>query len=326
MTTIRDIARHAQVSVTAVSYALNNTGTLSEATRQRVLQAAEELNYHPNSFARHLKTNKTRTIGVFISRFGGSFYEEILEGIHDAALQADYELIVSPESRAKRRLLTDRTVDGALVFDSKVSNDMLVRLASTGFPIVVLDRPLEAENIFPVLIDNRQGVREAFAHLYGQGARKIAFVSGARDAFDNTERLEAFLAEADAHGLTVPCYYGDFNEASGYAAAKEMIDSGMLPEAVFCANDQMALGFLRFLKEHGMTAPDDVALVGFDDIPLAQHIQPGLSTIRSPRIEWGALAAKGMIEFLETGVPPLPSRLPVRFIARKSSVLRRKRD
>lgn len=321
MTTIRDVAKHAQVSVTAVSYALNNTGTLSEATRQRVLQAAEELNYHPNAFARHLKTNKTRTIGVFISRFGGSFYEEILEGIHDAALQADYELIVSPESRVKRRLLTDRTVDGALVFDTKVASELLVRLASTGFPIVVLDRPLLAEFIFPVLIDNRQGVRDAFQHLYSQGARNISFVSGPRDAFDNSERLEAFLAEADGHGLTVPCYYGDFTQNSGYVAAQEIIASGELPEAVFCANDQMALGFLRAMKERNLLPPRDMALVGFDDIPLAEHMRPGLSTVRSPRHEWGALAAKGLIDFLETGAPPRPSRLPVRFIPRESSML-----
>src|SRR5512143_396382 len=98
MTTIKDVAKHARVSITSASYALNSTGTISAATRKRVLEAAEELNYHPNAFARHLKKRKTRTIGVFISRFGGLFYEEILEGIHDAVLKTDYELLVSPDS------------------------------------------------------------------------------------------------------------------------------------------------------------------------------------------------------------------------------------
>src|SRR5688572_3126989 len=108
MTTIKDVAKQARVSITSASYALNGNGTISEETRKRVLEAARELNYHPNAFARNLKKRKTHTIGVFISRFGGSFYEEILEGIHDAVLQTDYELIVCPESRPMSKLLTQR--------------------------------------------------------------------------------------------------------------------------------------------------------------------------------------------------------------------------
>ncbi len=177
MTTIKDVAKRAKASITSVSYALNGTGTISAATRQRVLKAAEELNYHPNAFARHLKKRKTRTIGVFITRFGGSFYEEILEGIHEAVLRTDYELLVCPESRSVRKILTQRQVDGAIVFDTKVRSDMLVKLASERFPIIVLDRLLEAAFVLPLLVDNVQGVKEAFDHLYAQGARKIAFVS-----------------------------------------------------------------------------------------------------------------------------------------------------
>ena len=140
MTTIRDIAKYSGVSVTTASYALNNTGNISEATRKRVLWAAEELNYHPNAFARNLKTQKTNTIGIFISRFGGSFYDQILEGIHSVVLDTDYELMVCPESRSTRRILHYRQVDGAIVFDSKITSESLLRLASDRFPIVVLDR------------------------------------------------------------------------------------------------------------------------------------------------------------------------------------------
>src|SRR5688500_12997449 len=140
MITIKDVARRAQVSVTSASYALNDTGTITAATRKRVLAAAEELNYHPNAFARHLKKRKTHTLGVFITRFGGSFYEEILEGIHEAILKTDYELIVCPETRSLRKILTQRQVDGAIVFDSKVASETLTKLASKRFPIVVLDR------------------------------------------------------------------------------------------------------------------------------------------------------------------------------------------
>jgi LacI family transcriptional regulator len=225
MTTIKDLAKHAGVSVTSASYALNNTGTISEATRKRVLQAAEELNYHPNAFARHLKKSTTLTIGVFITRFGGSFYEEILEGIHNAILQTDYELLVCPESRSQRRILTHRQVDGAIVFDSKIQNDTVLRLASKRFPIIVLDRNLETEYLHPLLVDNRHGVKQAFYHLYDQGFRKIFLVSGAFDSFDNKERMETFLEEAGKNDITVECFDGNFTEESGYGIAKSLIAS-----------------------------------------------------------------------------------------------------
>ncbi len=321
MTTIRDVAKHAGVSVTTASYALNGIGSIGEATRKRVLEAAEELNYHPNAFARHLKHRKTQTIGVFISRFGGSFYEEILEGIHSVILETDYELLVCPESRSARRILLHRQVDGAIVFDSKISNEAVLKLASRRFPIVVLDRFLQGEFILPLLLDNPQGVREAFGHLYHQGLRKMAFVAGAMDSFDNAERMATFLAEAEQHALYVPVYQGNFTEISGYEIAQTILQSGEFPEAVFCANDQMALGFLRAMKEHGLHAPADIAVVGFDDIPQTRYMQPSVSTISASRFEWGMTAVRQLIDFLENESPFQPRRIPTRLQARQSSTL-----
>lgn len=321
MTTIRDVAKRAGVSITTASYALNETGSIGEATRKRVLQAADELNYHPNAFARNLKQRKTQTIGVFISRFGGSFYEEILEGIHQVVLDTDYELLVCPESRSTRRILLHRQVDGAIVFDSKIPDDPLTKLASRHFPIVVLDRLLAGDCILPLLLDNPQGVGEAFAHLYHQGLRRMAFISGAVDSFDNAERMATFLAEAERHGLTVPVYSGSFTEASGYEAAQTVLRSGALPDAVFCANDQMALGFMRAMREHDLRAPDDIAIVGFDDIPIARYMQPPLSTIGTSRFEWGATAARQLIDFLADATAFEPLRIPTRFLPRLSSTL-----
>lgn len=321
MTTIRDVAKRAGVSVTTASYAMNGIGNIGEATRKRVLAAAEELNYHPNAFARHLKHRKTQTIGVFISRFSGSFYEEILEGIHSFTLNTDYELLVCPESRSARRILLHRQVDGAIVFDSTITNDSILKLASNRFPIVVLDRALEGEFILPLLLDNPPGVRQAFAHLFDQGLRKMAFVTGALDSFDNAERMATFLAEAEQRHLRVPVYEGNFTEASGYEAAKTIFQSGDLPEAVFCANDQMAIGFLRAMQECNLRAPADIAVVGFDDIPLAHYMQPSLSTIGTPRFDWGTTAVQQLIDFLENGTPFQPYRIPSHFIARQSSTL-----
>ncbi len=319
MTTIKDVARLARVSITSASYALNNTGTISEETRKRVLEAAEKLNYHPNAFARNLKKRKTSTIGVFITRFGGSFYEEILEGIHDAVLKTDYELIVCPESRTMSKLLTQRQVDGAIVFDSKTRSDILLKLASQKFPIVVLDRYLESDYLLPLLLDNRQGTTQAFYHLYAQGARRMGFVSGAADSLDNQERMRAFLGEAEKNNVTVQRYIGNFTERSGYDAANLIIKSHDLPEAVFCANDQMAIGFIRALKEHQLGVPDDVAIVGFDDIQIARYMQPTLSTIGASRFSWGAAAATQLIDFLESKRLFQLYRIPTRLIPRESS-------
>ncbi len=326
MTTIRDVAQRAGVSVTTASYALNNTGTISEATRKRVLEAAEELNYHPNGFARHLKKRKTQTIAVFITRFGGSFYEEILEGIHSVILETDYELLVCPETRSPRRMLLYRQADGAILFDSSVSHETVLKLASRRFPIVVLDRLLGNDFVLPILLDNAQGVREAFQHLHQQGARRMAFVAGAPDSIDNAERMEVFLRAAEQHNLRVPVYQGNFTEASGYEAAKAILRDNPLPDAVFCANDQMALGFLRAMKEHGLSAPSDIAVVGFDDIPLARYVEPPLSTVGASRFEWGATAVRQLLEFLESGTPFRPQRIPTHFIPRQSSALLKARE
>lgn len=322
MITIKDVAQRAGVSITTVSYVLNGKGHISEATRRAVLAAVEELNYHPNAHARHLKKRRTRTIGVFVGSLGGLFYEEILEGIHATVLQTDYEMIVVPETHAPSRILCNRQVDAAIVFDVKIPDELLAGLAWKRFPIVTFDRDLEAEFVFPLLIDNAGGTRAVFEHLYSQGARRLAFVAGSPDSFDNAERKATFLAEAERHGLSVRCYQGYFTEASGYQVAKEIIATGELPEAVFCANDQMAIGFLRAMNEHGLRAPQDIALVGFDDIPVARYLQPPLSTVHVSRTDWGAQAAARLIDFLEHEVPFPVERIPVRFIARESSRIR----
>ncbi len=325
MTTILDIAKRAGVSVTTASYVLNGRGKISAATRQRVLEIAEELNYHPNAFARHLKKRKTQTIGVFISRFGGSFYEEILEGIHSVILDTDYELLVCPENHSTHRTLLYRQVDGAIVFDSKITDEYVLKLASSHFPIVVMDRSLENDFILPLLLDNPAGVREAFNHLYQQGLHKLAFVAGAADSFDNAERMATFLSEAKRHKLHVPVWQGNFTEISGYEAARTILHSGDLPNAVFCANDQMAIGFLRVMQENGLRAPDDIAIVGFDDIVLARYTQPPLSTVGVSRFEWGTTAVRQLIDVLENSAAFEPKRIPTRFLARQSSTLSEKR-
>lgn len=324
MTTIKDVAKHAGVSITTASYVLNDKGKISTATRKRVKESAKELNYHPNAYARILRKRKSHTVGVFIGNFGGSFYEDILEGIHDAVWKTDYEMIVSPQSQKIRKILVQRQVDGAIIFDWNITDDTLIKLAATNFPIVLLDRNLQGDYLFPILVDNQQGARDVFYHLYNQGARRIIYVAGAADSLDNQERMSAFIGEAEKNGLSIDMYQGNFQEDAGYQIGRQIIETNRLPEAAFCANDQMAMGFIRAMKEKNLKAPDDIAVVGFDDIVISRYMQPTLSTVGTPRFEWGASAASQLIDFLDNGIAFRKSRIATQLIERESSAKKKK--
>lgn len=320
MITIKDVAKHAKVSITTASYVLNDKGNISAATRKRVRESAEALNYHPNAYARILKKQKSHTVGVFISDFGGSFYEEILEGIHDTVKKTDYELIVCPESQKIRKVLVQRQVDGAIVFNWHITDDILIKLAATNFPIVVLDRNLKGDYLCPLLVDNKKGTREVFYHLYNQGARRIIYVAGSPDSFDNRERMNTFLGEGEKNKIFIDVYHGNFHEESGYQIGRTIIESNHLPDAAFCANDQMAIGFMRAMKEKKLKVPEDIAVVGFDDIMLARYIQPTLSTVGTSRFNWGATAASQLIAFLDNRTAFQHLRIPTKLIERESSI------
>jgi len=317
--TIKDVADHAGVSVTSASYAINGKGTISEATRKRVLKAAEELNYHPNAFARNLKRQKSGTIGVFISRFGGLFYEDILDGIHAAILDTDFELIVCPESRPVNKHLTQRQVDGAIVFDSKISSKLLLKIASERLPIVVLDRNIDSPYIYPMLLDNQDGAKAIFEHLYAQGARRIYYLTGASDSFDNKERMRTFVKEAKKKGIIIQVFTGNFTQEAGYDVGKLIVRSNDLPQAIFCANDQMAIGFIKAMHECEIHVPEEVSVVGFDDIAIAQYMQPSLTTVGYSRFNWGQQAASQLINYIANGIQIQPGRIPVQLIERESS-------
>jgi LacI family transcriptional regulator len=319
MATIKDVARLAGVGVSTASYALNGTGTVAEATRKKIQDAAETLNYHPNGSARNLKIRKTHTIGVFISRFGGAFYEDILEGIHEASMKANYELIVCPESSTTHKILTQRQVDGAIIFDSKIRSEILVKLAADDFPIVTLDRVLGVPHTYPLTPDNRQGAIDAFMHLHQQGLTKLAYIQGPQDAYDNAERTEAFLAAASVENLPITVYEGDFTEEGGYKVGKLLISTNDLPQGVFCGNDQMAIGFLRAMHEFGLKAPEDIAVVGFDDITIAKYLNPPLTTVGLSRKDWGSIAARQLIELIEHAKPFRSYKIRVKLIERASS-------
>ncbi|RAP77597.1 LacI family DNA-binding transcriptional regulator [Paenibacillus montanisoli] len=297
--TIKDVAKMAGVAVSTVSYALNNSPKISEETRRKVVKAAEALSYRPSGAARNLKKRKSETIGLFLNDLGGPFYSQVIEGVQEVVASHDYNLIVCStyggENSSANRFLREKFVDGAIIMGSAIPDSLILQVAAESFPIVVLDRELKADYVHSVLIMNEQGAYDAVKHLIKLGRRKIEFLSGPLAAYDNSKRYEGYKRALKEHNLPVPAkisMQGRYLEAGGYQAVKVMLAGNRLPDAIFAANDEMAIGAIRALREGGVRVPEDIAVVGFDNISLGPFVRPTLTTIGHSKYEMGAIATQ----------------------------------
>ncbi|WP_308635167.1 LacI family DNA-binding transcriptional regulator [Paenibacillus silvisoli] len=297
--TIKDVAKLAGVAVSTVSYALNNSTKISEETKRKVLKAAEELSFRPSGAARNLKKRKSETIGLFLNDLGGPFYSQVIEGVQEVVAANGYNLIVCStyggENSSAHRFLREQFVDGAIIMGTAINDSLILQNASASFPIVVLDRELRGDYVHNVHITNEQGAYDAVTHLIKLGRRKIEFLSGPNLAFDNSLRYEGYKRALMEHDVPVPgkiSMYGRYVEAGGYQAMKLMIASNQVPDAIFAANDEMAIGAIRALHESGIRVPEDVAIVGFDNINISPIIRPALTTISHSKYEMGAIATQ----------------------------------
>lgn len=325
MTTIKDVAKKAQVAISTASYALNNSPKVSAKTRERVLKAAEELGYCPNGVARNLKKNKTETIGLFLNDLGGPFYSEIVQGVQEVVSSNGYDLVACSTyggvDSTAYHFLQEKRVDGAILLGSSIPDDLILKAARQDFPIVVLDRELQGDYVCSVLIDNSEGVCQAVNHLSKLGYRKIGYLSGPTNSYDNQQRFEGFkkaLQDNDIPYISKWNVQGKFTENGGYHAVKMLLAGGQLPEAIFSANDEMAIGAMCALQEAHVRIPEDLAIVGFDDIRLASYMKPQLTTVAHPKYEWGTMATHIIFQALEGDVLTNIVRLPVELVIRES--------
>lgn len=285
--TIKDVAKKAGVSISTASYALNNRPNVHPKTREKILKVAESLNYYPNAHARNLKTRKSRNVGVFIYGFGGPIFSDLLEGINHELQKKDYNIIVS-SGKASSIMLRERGVDAAVIFDSNLSNQEIVQYANN-HPIVVLDRYLDGKNIYHSMIQNQDLVHTFLSKLIDEkGYKKISYLSGPEDAFNNQERYKGFLKALDDKNLKQYQYIqGDFTIASGYEAGLNLIKENQIPEFIYCANDELAVGLIKAFNEKGIKVPETCGVAGFDGIALNEYITPKLTTIEINHFEWG---------------------------------------
>jgi len=305
--TIRDVAERAGVSLGTVSNVLNRPGLVAPTTRARVQTAMEELGFIRNTAAHQLRGGNSRSIGVVVLDVSNSFFTETIRGIEDAANENDYVVIVSSSDAMKERedrclrLLEEQRVLGILITPAQRELRDLAALQERGTHVILLDRHSPDHTFCSVAVDDVRGGELAASHLFNQGHRRIAFVNGPGEIRQCADRRRGVRRAARQAGLSpdtavVELPVGALTTLAGQQAARNLLLGRRRPTGVVCANDMVAMGVLRGLRESGVKVPDDIAVVGYDDIDVAAMLSPPLTSIRQPKYELGVAAARLLLE------------------------------
>lgn len=306
MVTIKDVAREAGVSVATVSRVLNGSGPVSAQTGARIREVAGRLRYVPHGGARSLITRKTNTLGVLLPDLYGEFFSEVIRGMDDTAQRQGFHLLISRAHADRHGIETAMRamrgrVDGVVAMSPDLDAESLLNVPAM-LPVVVLCSAPRGDAADCLTIDNYAGSKAMVGHFIALGHKHIAIIKGAARNYDAAERMRGYRSALRQAGIPVEqslSVEGGFTESGGYAAALELLKVTPPPTAIFAANDSMAIGALSALRESGMRVPEDVAIAGFDDIPLARYMDPPLSTVRVPTYELGARAVELLLHGVE---------------------------
>jgi LacI family transcriptional regulator len=330
--TITDVASEAGVHPSTVSRVLNGHAgsTIRVATRERVLAAAEVLGYRPSALARSLRLKRTLTLGMLVPDITNPFFSSIIKGAEDAARERGYNLILcnsedEPEREAGYlRLLRERQVDGVLIASSQMADETIAGLRAESFPFVLVNRAaLDGEDL-AVVVDNHAAARGVVEHLAALGHRRIGHIAGPQNTTTGLDRRGGYEAGIREHGLAegpgLVVEADAFSVEAGDRALGIMLAGSARPTAVFAANDLIAVGMLQRLRRIGVRVPDDLSIVGFNDIPLAGLLEPALTTVRVPQLAMGVAGAGLLIDRLEgRPIGEIRRMLPTELIVRASS-------
>ena len=330
--TLRDVARVAGVHPATVSRALNEETRMlvNEETARRVLKAAEELDYRPNPIARGLKTNRSYTIGVLIPDLTNPLFPPILRGIEDGLETASYTpLVANTDNDPERELLDSQTmrarqVDGIVAATARRDHRLHDALLEAGIELVLVNRRQAELPVSSATADDRMGMRLAVEHLISLGHERIAHIAGPLDYSTGLDRHEGFHETMRAAGLEpdpeLVCVAEAFTEAEGARLCAQLVDRGRDFTAVAAANDLLALGCYDVFADHGLRCPQEISVVGFNDMPFADRFHPPLTTIHIPHYEIGAAAAELMLERLQDpDAEPREVRLEPSLVVRGST-------
>ncbi len=314
--TIRDVARVAEVHPGTVSRALNEeTRTLvNPETAERVLRAAEQLGYRPNPIARGLKTNRSFTVGVVIPDLTNPLFPPIMRGIEDRLAEAGYTaLIVNTDNDADRErsqitAMRARQVDGFIAATARLDHELLEEAGAGGTPLVLVNRSFEDGSVPAVTVDDREGIRLAVEHVAALGHRRIGHLAGPQNVSTGHRRYLGFLDAMRAAGLDVPDGYVSFTtallEPEGARACAELLDCRPQVTAIVAGNDRLAIGCYDTFAARGLSCPEDVSIVGFNDMPFIDRLRPPLTSVRVPQREIGTVAADLLLSQLADPAQP----------------------
>jgi LacI family transcriptional regulator len=330
---MKDVAEHAGVSVSTVSYVLNNSGPVAAERRARVLDAIRILDYTPNESARSLKRQSASTIGLVVPELANQFFALVAEGVERAASEQDVLVVMCvPEATARHdphhaQLLRSQRLDGVVYLSGTgTSPREVLELARSG-PVVLVDEHLPGSDLPAVVSDSRRGAREVAQHVLEHGHRRLAVIGGPPALWTAQQRLAGYREAVAGAGLdpdAVPIYDGDYRQASGVELAAKALagPAAKRPTAILCANDLMAVGALEHCRSAGLRVPEDVSIVGFDDIPFVSLLTPRLTTVRQPAREMGFAVISLLFDLLSGNRPVEPLQLMPITVQIRESVAR----
>ena len=312
--TIGDVARQSGLSASTVSLALNQSGYVSEKTRAKVMRVVKELGYHPTRAARGLASSRSGNLGFIVSEDhfaqAEQFYTRVFLGTELEARLHDYYVLLTVIGRhftkgnSIPRFLLERNVDGVIIAGS-VNDKIIEYIDGLGLPIILVDYQFKRKPCSAVLIDNRNGTRSAVSHLIQIGHTRIGFIGGDLRHPSIAERYGTYKATLEEHGLVPDPSWIAADEKylsfkSGCTAAEKVLSAPSRPEALFAANDSMAIGSLHCAKRQGLRIPEDLAIVGFDDLEVSSHVEPRLTSVRVHKEEMGRLAVRRLVDILRS--------------------------
>jgi len=313
MATIRDVAKLAGVSFKTVSRVINNDPYVSSETLAKVKRVIEETGYRPNINARGLAVNRTFLIGLVIPEISSAAYAMMIHGVEEVSASQDYGLVLCSTRHSRKKeaslfesLAATRRVDGILLFSNRIDTSYITRMKEFGMPFVAIDRDVEDETIPCVYTNNRDGVYRTASHLISTGRSRIAYITPVIDTCTTVERLEGYERAMRDHGLyyqgrTIVDHTGD--RSKGFTAMTRLLTREDPPDGVVAFNDLLAIGAMQAIKEHGLRVPEDIAVVGFDDIEAASLVEPALTTVRQPLDDIGQVACKMLLQLIKGESP-----------------------
>jgi len=331
MASLQDVAERAKVSIATVSRVLNKSDKVVPETRAIVEQALRELGYRPSRVARRLrmKDGRAHLVGLIIPDIQNPFYAEIARGVEDAAYAAEYALLLcnSDENPDKERFYLDvmrsESVDGIVLPPFDDTDSAVIDIAATGMPVVCVDRSMVKLKTDLVEVDNHRGAFEAVSHLLDKGHKHIALIEGRAQVSTSRERRRGYLDALAERGITVRkdlIRAGDFKQESGRVLANELLALRKPPTALFVCNNLMTVGALATIHQRGLRVPQDVAIVGFDDLPWAEALDPPLTVVRQPAYEVGRQAMELLLKrIMEPERAPVTVRLLPELVTRRST-------